>query len=224
MDINIFPNHDDQVQNLVHKIEQLVRIVLKKKDTVVIAVSGGKSPVKLFDCLSQLSLPWKQIIVTLVDERMTPETSEDSNSHLVQQHLIQNKAAGANFMGLFHENISTGTLITQLNATIPSIDIAILGMGEDGHTASLFPDCVELNSALDMNNSSNYIITNPISAKYSRVSLTMAALVAIPHIVVSINGAIKFKVYEEARLEATLNYPISYLLKQRQDIDAYWFK
>lgn len=224
MSINMFPSRDDQVQNLAHKIEQLVSLVLKKKDTVVIAVSGGKSPVKLFDSLSQLSLPWKQIIITLVDERITPETSDDSNSHLVLQHLMQNKAAAATFMGLFHENAPTTTLIAELNANIPSIDIAILGMGEDGHTASLFPDCAELNSALDMNNSSNYIITNPISAKHSRISLTMAALVAIPHIVISINGETKFKVYEEAKLEATLNYPISYLFKQRQDIDTYWFK
>ena len=85
-----------------------------------LAVSGGTTPKLFFETLSRIDIPWRKIVVTLVDERQVPETSPRSNARLVRENLIQNRAAGAEFVPLF-ENPEA--------ENIPAIDVAVLGMG-----------------------------------------------------------------------------------------------
>lgn len=210
----------DQIKELSNRISSLITRIIKQKDCVVIAVSGGKSPIPLFNCLSNEELSWEKVTIVLVDERMVEVNDADSNEKLIKTHLLKNKASSARFIGLMNQ--STHDIISIANSAISCIDIAILGMGNDGHTASIFPDCPEFNYAIDNNNNNSYILTNPISAKYQRITLTLNALKKIPHLILSISGNEKYNVLIEAEKQNNKNYPISYLIKQRPDIQVYW--
>jgi 6-phosphogluconolactonase len=160
----------------------------------------------------------------LVDERIVETLHQDSNENLLKTHLLKNNAKNAKFIGLVNTDLSIDDMLSNANSNISSIDLAILGMGDDGHTASIFPDCAELNYALDNNNQNNYIVTNPQSAKYSRITLTLRALVNIPVLILSINGNTKLNVLKEANIGDNLNYPVSYVLSRRPDTQTFWYE
>ena len=223
MKLNLLANIEEQTTSMVNDLTQIINHLLLKQDSVVIAVSGGKSPVTLFKKLSQSNVDWQKVTFTLVDERIVDPSSSDSNEHLVRNHLLYYNAAQAKFKGLMHVSDNIDDMINTANQIVKKIDIAILGMGEDGHTASIFPDCAELNAALDLAQEPSYIITNSISAKYQRIGLNLAALVNIPHLLLSINGETKLKVLQESIRQKSLSYPISYLIVQRPDLTTYWF-
>ncbi len=221
MNLNIVKNHDEQVNKIVESLSQIITGLLNNQEMVVLAVSGGKSPIALFHKLSNVELAWDKIIITLVDERVID--NEDSNELLVKTNLLINKAQNARFIGLF--NNATGTnLLENLEEDVPTIDIAILGMGEDGHTASIFPNCAELKDALDLTNSYKYMVLHPTTAKYSRISLTLKSIVNIKHLFLSINGELKLNVFKEAIKGKNLNYPISYVFSLRDDVHVYWYE
>jgi 6-phosphogluconolactonase len=209
-------------EELSASLTKLINSTVEKNGASVVALSGGKSPISLFEHLSTLSLPWQQTTITLVDERVTSIDNTDSNENLLKTHLLKNKAKVATFLGLMHTNVTD--LPTLANSKIPQIDIAILGMGSDGHTASIFPDCTELDAALDLDNPNTYITTNPVSAKYSRITLTLKALSKIKYLILAISGEEKLTILQEAAKKINKNYPISYLLNKRPDIQVYWHK
>ncbi|MFN8771255.1 MAG: 6-phosphogluconolactonase [Neisseriaceae bacterium] len=224
MNFNILRSQEEQIQAIATQLESLVSKFLKEKDQVVIAVSGGKSPIKLFERLSNTDLPWDKILITLVDERVVDTENEDSNENLVKTHLLKNYAKKAKFVGLVDIIKSVTDMLQLANTNIPNIDIAILGMGEDGHTASIFPCCQELDDAINLDNKNKYINTNPLFVKYSRISLTLPALFSIPSLILSINSEIKFKVFNESLKANNKSYPISYLLNLRNDLITFYYE
>jgi 6-phosphogluconolactonase len=157
----------------------------------------------------------------LVDERVTNVNSEDSNEHLVRNHLLQAMAAKAKFKGLVLPGNDIQKMLDNANLWATQIDIAILGMGEDGHTASIFPECPEFELAINKNLAPAYIQTNPMSAKYRRISLNLSGLIKIKHLILSASGNTKRKVLQEAVKGDNQNYPISYLLQQRPDMNIF---
>lgn len=208
MNLQVFKQENEQIQALCAHLHKLIDEILSDKERVTIALSGGTSPINLFKHLSNLDLPWDMINLTLVDERMVNELNHpDSNQTLVCKYLLQNKAIAAKFIPIDPTQ--------KIN-----IDIAILGMGTDGHSASIFPDCDELNQALTTQE--QYLYTNPKSAKYQRLSLSLNGITEIPNLFLSISGEIKLKIFKEAMRETNLNYPISYIINQRPDLQVFW--
>lgn len=223
MKLHMLANFEEQVVLMAEHITKLINNLLDKQDMVVIAVSGGKSPIKLFKKLEQATIDWSRITFTLVDERLTNTSSDDSNENLVRTHLLCGNVISAKFIGLMQNDDNINSMIKIANQIIGKIDIAILGMGEDGHTASIFPDCTEVVAALDLTRQPSYIETSPVSAKYQRISLNLSALVRVPYLLLNISGQTKLNVLQEAIRNPSLNYPISYLIKHRPDLVAYWF-
>lgn len=214
-----------QINLIIKYITATTHDILKQQDKITLAVSGGKSPIPLFKELSNLNLPWEKVTITLVDERVVDTKSEDSNENLVRTYLLQNNAAKAKFKGLVLPEQNMQKMLNNANTCVDQIDIAILGMGEDGHTASIFPDCPEFKQAIDKNIAPAYIETNPISAKYTRIGLNLSGLIRVPHLILSVtsgaHGDLKLKVLSEAINGDNQNYPISYLLKQRSDMHIF---
>lgn len=139
-------------EQLAEAVFQALQEDLSHQDRALLVVSGGSTPVPFFKALAAKSLPWERLDITLADERWVSEESPDSNARLVREHLLQGAASVANFIPLTC-NASTPeegveTVAQQAASLAWPASVVILGMGGDGHTASLFPDSRELDLAL----------------------------------------------------------------------------
>jgi len=179
---------EEQAQALAQAIVRDLRVALHQRGTARLAVSGGRSPVLLLEALSRSPLPWSRITVTLVDERCVPPTSPDSNEALIRRHLLCRAAAQAHFTPPRPDP----------DHRPPAADVIVLGMGPDGHTASLFPDDAALDRALDPNQPPAYLAVNPASSPWRRLTLNLSALAESSHLYVAIAGAAKRRVLEQA--------------------------
>jgi 6-phosphogluconolactonase len=223
MQLHKYTSAQQQAQAISEQLKHLIEQLLTTQSQVTLALSGGKSPIAIFTQLSHYNLAWDRINLTLVDERFIPTSHEDSNEKLVRQHLLINQAQVANFVGLVtSDNILQS--VNNANLQIKHIDIAILGMGEDGHTASIFPCCPELNSAINLElMPEKYIITTPTSAKYQRIGLSLAGILEIKHLLISINGDAKLSILQQASSQLSIVYPISQVLTRRPDCQVFWY-
>lgn len=213
---------DEQVDALSSRIIHDLSIYLQHQEMVVLAVSGGRSPIPLFHKLSQVNMDWQRVRVTLVDERLVAVDHPDSNERLVKTHLMVNHAACAKFLPLVTP--CAGEMSAQESTRHFSYpDVAILGMGEDGHTASLFPGAVELSEALSLSTDSPSIVITPPVASYRRLSLTRAALLKAKQLYLAIQGETKRIVFEKACQHEDPSLPISYFIQQtKAPFDVYW--
>ncbi len=180
-----------------------------------------------------IDIDWSKVRVTLVDERCVPRTHPDSNALLVQTHLLQDLAAQAQlvFMGAT-ASAPLGTPTQQAETASHALrtagvtDVLVLGMGTDGHTASLFPEAPNLSQALDRRNTDTCVAIElknpPANAPYARITQTLAQILSARHIVLPLAGADKRRTLQQAWPHATPALPISYVLQQNQTPVALW--
>ncbi len=187
---------------LATQVAEFLRVGIRERGRASLVVSGGSTPVPFFAALSELALDWKQVVIILADERWVDPTAADSNEHLVRQHLLQNRAAMASFVGL-----KTGAPTAVQGekecgdrlALLPRpFDVLILGMGNDGHTASLFPQATRLGEALSLDSGKLCLAITPPVAPHERMTLTLPALLQSRQIILHLVGPGKRAVYEEA--------------------------
>ena len=133
---------------LTKLISDKLKLAIAKKGNATFVVSGGNSPLKLFDNLSKIDLPWNKVQITLVDDRLVDKNHIHSNQKLITDHLLKNKAKLANFIPLSEKIIKSKIILTPF-------DVNLLGMGEDGHFASLFPDMIKNFNSFDLNADTN---------------------------------------------------------------------
>ena len=177
-------------------------------------VSGGKSPAAVFDLLAASHFPWRNVDLLLVDERWAPEQPQDQNATLVQKHLLQQHAATSHFQPLLLDTDFSRNLIA-CNEAVSAIrqpDIVLLGMGLDGHTASLFPDAEDFASA--MKTTDRYVAVHPASAPYPRISMSFSWLVSARQIVLFIPGRDKRDVFNGIVKNKQSTSPIRPLAQQ----------
>ena len=209
-------------QILADAVAQNLRDTLATQPRATLAVSGGKSPIAFFQALSQQDLDWARVNITLVDERIVPTHHADSNTGLVRQHLLQHRAAAAQWLPMIDDAASEGSLKTPADAVAFALrhyvqpDVLVLGMGGDGHTASIFPQAPQFADTVRPDYPQPLLHTSPITAPHERISMTLAAIVATPHVYLAIAGADKRRVYEAAAQAQTAQYPISYVLHSQK--------
>jgi len=180
-----------------------------------IVVSGGSTPGECFDALSRKTLPWSDVTVVPSDERWVPATHKDSNERLIRERLLQNQASSGHVLSLFRQDLATADAITtieaDLNLTALPFACVMLGMGEDGHFASLFSDFDGLDQALNPENSALSVPVKTASSPYQRMSLTLSALRQTQQTALLIFGQPKRLVFEAA-LNGDNTYPVQKLL------------
>lgn len=137
---------------LAEAVAEALSTDLANQPRVLLVVSGGSTPVPFFEALAAYDLPWSRVDVTLADERWVAEQSADSNARLVRRHLLQGPAAAANFVPLTSASDTPEQGVAEVAQRVERLSwpasVVVLGMGGDGHTASLFPDSREIGLAL----------------------------------------------------------------------------
>jgi 6-phosphogluconolactonase len=187
-----------------------------------LAVSGGTSPKPFLQTLSRALLDWAHIDVTLVDDRWVPESDSASNARLVRDTLLQHAAAAAYFLPLVDTATPLETHVAELNADtryrLP--DVVVLGMGEDGHTASIFADAPEWDIAIST--PERYVAVHPGSAPHARVSLSMSALKQVKQVFLFIAGQKKLDVLNAALANKQKNAISTLANDEGVKLDVYW--
>lgn len=178
-----------------------------------LAVPGGTTPAPFFEQLNRIDLAWTQINVTLTDERLVAEDHERSNARLLKNSLLQHNAAPARFTSLYAND---QLVSSEVLATLKPLTSVVLGMGTDGHTASLFPQATELLAALDPTNPALSSVIHAPNVPEPRITLTWSLLSTAQHLHLLITGEEKKAVLQQAlsSLTDTLAMPVRVVLQQ----------
>jgi len=170
-------------------------------------VSGGSSPVQIFKDLSAMDAKWSNINISLVDDRVVDVNHEDSNEKLVKELLIKDKAKDASFISICNQSNDLLTLKRPFN-------VMLLGMGEDGHFASLFPKLIETNPEyFDLESDAEIFFTEPMGDPcHKRVSMNLSMILESKNIFLLVSSEKKLQVLNQAKSDKSL--PLYYLLNQ----------
>ncbi|MDI3357670.1 6-phosphogluconolactonase [Pseudomonas sp. UYIF39] len=164
------------------------------RGTATLVVSGGRSPVAFFQNLAKQKLDWSKVVITLADERWVPVEHADSNAGLLKRYLLQGPAVKAQFLSLYSATANLEQAAEQadrLLAELPPIDVLILGMGDDGHTASLFPNSPNLADALKVDGTRRCYPMLAPTVPHQRLTMSRALLASAKTTVLSISGQSK---------------------------------
>lgn len=192
-----YPDRDTLMRDLAELVADQLRAAHASKGRATLAVPGGTTPGPFLSALSEADLGWSDVSVLPTDERMVPETSERSNARLIRHTLLRNAAESAHLVPL-HEPL-IGSLEERVAAVLP-IDVLVLGMGTDMHTASLFPGAAELNAALAADAPALMKIHAPGQPE-TRLTLTAPTLRAASVIHILIVGSDKLEALERALVD-----------------------
>ena len=217
---------------LVHALSGEIKVDLDEaiaaRGAASLVVSGGRTPTRLFAHLAEEAVDWAQVWVTLADERWVDVTSDASNERLVREKLLTSRASAAHFVGLKNPAATPeagADWATRALTRVPHpYDVVLLGMGEDGHTASLFPGSLALARALDKTLAPACIAVNALTAPHARISLNLAALLDARRIILHIEGESKWQVYQRARAAGSeAELPVRAVLHQKEvPVDVFW--
>lgn len=211
--------------HLATRIATLLGEAIATRGTASLALSGGRSPKPVLEALARTPLDWSKVVVTLVDERWVAPDAPDSNERLLRETLLTGPAAAAQFVPMKNDApdaYAGQPAVEAAFAAIPwPLDIVLLGMGEDGHTASLFPAATELASGLT--STARTIAITPPAAPHQRMSLTASAILAARHVFLQISGDAKKNVYAQALEEGPVEQlPIRLALRQDKTPVEVW--
>ncbi len=179
---------------LATQVAEQLREAIEARDVATLVVSGGRSPVTFFQCLARQPLDWSKVVITLADERWVPEEHVDSNAGLLKRYLLVGAVAKAKFISLYRSASSQEEAADQADAALaelPAIDVLVLGMGDDGHTASLFPASPNLTEALAADGSRRCFAMLAPSVPHQRLSMSRALLASARSPILSIQGQSK---------------------------------
>ncbi|GAA5444142.1 6-phosphogluconolactonase [Microbulbifer sp. NBRC 101763] len=228
-----YSDRERLVQALVHDCASELQKGIKDRGQATFLVSGGSTPEPVYRELSKRPLPWSKITAALVDERWVDKSHSGSNQAFIENSLIQNNAAEATLLGMKNLHATAAQGEADCERAYAELwrpfDICILGMGSDGHTASLFPHAQGLEDALSPDSEK---LCSAITAKQSevtgtnteRMTLTLSAILQAKNIKLLITGEEKLKVYREALLGSDeMEMPVRSILKQGlKPVTVYW--
>ena len=178
MNLVDYPDREFLMMSCADKLASALRAALGHEDRVTFAVPGGTTPGPVFDVLSAVDLDWARVDILPTDERWVAETSDRSNARLIRRRLLTGRAAAATFHPMWRDVAAPEAVLDRVTSDIAPllpIDVLLLGMGEDMHTASIFPDADRLAEALAGDAPVLLPIRRPHEAEV-RVTLSMPVL------------------------------------------------
>lgn len=212
-------------QLLAADVAGWLREGIEQRGVATLVVSGGSTPAPFFSALAAMKLDWGKVVVTLADERWVPLTDKLSNEKLIRETFLTGAASEASFLSLYNGAATPDEGWENCNSTLSELptpmDVVVLGMGGDGHTASLFPETSGLVDACDLSTDKLCWPMHPPHLKESRMTLTLAALLNCRQLVLHMTGDDKNDVFSQALDGAEL--PIASVIEAAQNrLQVYW--
>ena len=223
-----FENGAALAEGLAVRVAGALADAVAARGSASLAVSGGSTPKAFFKVLSGKDIAWNKVTITLVDERFVPADNPRSNHKLAADLLLVDKAAAARFVPLYHAadtaEAAAGIATRETAAFSSPFDVAILGMGNDGHTASFFPGGNHLAEALDAGRERGILTMQAEGAGEPRLTFSFSALQDARLLVLHIEGAEKASVLEKAlSAQDETEMPIRAVLNRAQSpLEIYW--
>lgn len=208
-----YPDAEMMMMDLADKLASELSAALRANDTASLAVPGGTTPGPIFDSLCAVDLDWARVQVMLTDERWVPETSERSNTRLLRERLLTDRAAAATYLPLYADAPTPEEKLPELAASLSPalpLTVALLGMGADMHTASIFPGADQLDLALQ--GSDRLVAMRAPGAPEPRITLSAAVLNAAMSRHIVIVGGEKRAALERARHLSPEEAPVAAVL------------
>ena len=217
---------------MAHKLAATIGATLQAacaaRGEAVFIASGGNSPINTYRELGKFNLSWEKLTITLSDERWVEPGHAASNEHMLRRELLHSAAASARLISLITNNSppeqAEAEIENRLKALPRPYDLVMLGMGEDGHIASLFPYADGLAQAIDPHSEKLCRVIRSDSTDYPRMTLTAHALLQTRRLILLFLGERKRRTYEEARKgNDVCDKPVRILIQQKQvPLDVYW--
>jgi 6-phosphogluconolactonase len=199
--------------------DELLKVLaesIEKYGNATLLLSGGSTPKGLFNKLSERKFPWEYITIGLVDERFVNNSSEYSNEKLIRETLIQNEAKEATFIPMVYDDLDEITnleLAQKAYEKLERLDAVILGMGDDGHTASIFPN--DPVSEIAVNTQELIVSTKAPNSPTNRITCSLKFLQGSKRTFLFFTGENKLKVLNES---VDKKYPIAHFYNPNTDI------
>lgn len=208
------------------RISAILQQAIATDGRASLVVSGGRTPAALFDALSHVALEWNKVDITLADERWVDVNDDASNEKMLRAKLLVNLAAKANFVGLKTPHNDAADAVDTCTANFASFkqpfDVLILGMGEDGHTASLFPCSEQISEGLDLDSGKMFLAVQPTTAPNQRMTFTLPVLLKSKHVFLHLTGDSKKEVLAKALADNNeLEMPIRAILNNT-NVELMW--
>lgn len=213
MELIEYPDAELMMMRLADLLASELRTALSMNDTASLAVPGGTTPGPIFDSLCGVDLDWDRVRVMLTDERWVPEDSDRSNTRLLRQRLLTDKAAQAVYVPLYADAPTPEDKLETLSQTVSDalpLSVALLGMGADMHTASIFPGADQLEHAL--HGDDLLVAMRAPGAPEPRITLSAKVLQDAMRCHIVITGAEKRAALERARDLPPEEAPVAALL------------
>ena len=201
------------MENIAFKIAKSIASTLdesvSKKGYATLVVSGGNSPLEIFSHLNQMPIPWSKVTIVLGDDRMLDSDSSDSNDKLIRENLIINNASSAKYLSLIDP------LVTPSKLNFP-FNISLLGMGLDGHFASLFPELLENISLFEIDAPHEIYLSEDSlgDPSYKRITMNLSMLLNSDRCILLVSSESKRGVLDQAIGDSRL--PVHYLINQNK--------
>jgi len=223
-----YPDVETLSQQVAARVAAQLGAAIAARGLASLVVSGGRSPVRMFEHLRTSTIDWSRVWVALADERWVEPSDPASNERLVRDVLLREAAAAARFTGLKNgcatPELGAGRAWSTFDGVPRPFDVVVLGMGDDGHTASLFPDSPNLMSALAAGGAAGCAGMVAPAAPAARLTLNLAALLDSRWIVILITGESKWRTYIAAEQPGAVErMPVRAVLRQqRTPVEVVW--
>jgi 6-phosphogluconolactonase len=224
---HLFDDGPQLAASLAQAVAADLRGAIARRGGARIALSGGSTPRAFLIELSKQMLDWARVTVMPVDDRWVPPDHERSNERLLRETLLQGSAAQARFLPLWRPSPTPEAALLPVlsqvaNEALP-LDVVVLGMGEDGHVASLFPDLVHRDIGLQPSGRAPALAVRTANAPEPRMTLTLSAIFTAPSLYLHIEGEKKRRVLDGAATDPRSPLPVRAVLAGApQPPQLYW--
>ena len=222
MKIKQFKSIEQLENSLVRDIVKIITDSIENYGDARILLSGGSTPINLYSTLSQQNINWSKVKIGLVDERFVNNDSEFSNEKLIRKNLLQNYAKDALFFEMVYstdnEKLNLELVNDKYSSFMKRLDLTILGMGSDGHTASIFPNDLESERIMNTKNIGIYSTKAP-EFPFNRITCSKEIIGNSNDIFLFFTGKTKFNIFKNS---IKTNVPISYFIKEYENMETYY--